>query len=1125
MSITEGSEPARKGSSRESGTLTVLFTDLVGSTAIRQELGDDKADELRRHHDRVVREALAAHGGTEVKGTGDGFMFVFGASAEAIAAATELQRAVTRFNRGSRSPLALRVGLSAGDVAWEDGDCFGIPVIEASRLCDAAEGGQILAADVVRVLTGSRGGHGDRFVPVGPLILKGLADPLIAVEVSWDVPAGADEGGAYPLPAALAVTETVGFVGRHDERLQLITAWKQAQSGERRVVLISGEPGMGKTRLAAEIASTAHDQGSLVLFGRCDDGLAVPYQPFVEAFDAYVARCPAEDLAGHLAEQPTGHGGDLARLLPRLERKVSDLPEPLRAEPESERFRLFEAVRHFLTSIASTTPVVLVIDDLHWADTPTLLLMRHLLREHGEQIHLPLLVVATYRDTELGRDHPLADVLADLRRVPAVERVALRGLSADEVDDFLEAAAGHGLDDSGRELARAVYDETEGNPFFVGQVLRHLVESGALRNVDGHWEATDGVGGIGIPEGVREVIGRRLSRLTPETNGFLAAAAVLGREFDAALLQGMNVGNDEAALDALEEAEQARLIQGVADRVGRYTFAHALVRSTLYDELPTIRRLRLHRRAAETLAAHVGERRVEDVARHYCECAPLGDVDQAVHYGMLAARQAVQRLAYEEAASWFERVLSVLDPDRTPPETRAGLLIELGKSQFAFGDLAAARATLQDAEAISRSAANAELFTRAALSRGGRRGWSEAGLVDEVLIASLEEALGMLPPGDSALRAEASARLASELYFRADEHERRMQLALDAIAMARRVGDTDALAAVLTSATFGRWIPGNAVERIEMSREIVALGEGSGDVETLAFGWAWAQTSLFELGEIEGVREAQRHVDALVAELQRPDTSWMAGVKGAALALFEGRVDDGVALMDAAYNDGQRAQLSTALQMYGVAQLDVAHVRGGVESLAPLAEAMADEYPAIPSWRAAAAFVHAEAGNVPEARRAFEMVAIDDFASVPLDANWFPGLAVLAVAAEFLGDAERATVLYELLLPYAEFFITAGMPAACFGSGHWPVGLAASASGRYDLAVEHLAMAAQRNEAAGTPGWTVRARVDLARTLARRRQTGDVDRASEVLVECATVSRAHEFPRLVERAEEALSRL
>ncbi len=237
-----------------------------------------------------------------------------------------------------------------------------------------------------------------------------------------------------------------------------------------RIALLSGEPGVGKTRLAAELARAAHDDGAIVLYGRCDEELGVPYQPFVEALRPFVAASTPEELAEHAAP----YGGDLARLVPQLAERVPDLPEPLHADAETERARQFDAVTSFLASIAATAPVVLVLDDLHWAAKPTLLLLRHLARTDDS---MPLLVVGTYRDTDLGRAHPLADMLADFRREVPTERISLQGLDGDEVAEFLAAAAGQALDADGEILARRVHAETEGNPFFLSQVLNHLAES------------------------------------------------------------------------------------------------------------------------------------------------------------------------------------------------------------------------------------------------------------------------------------------------------------------------------------------------------------------------------------------------------------------------------------------------------------------------------------------------------------------------------------------------------------------------------------------------------------------------------------------------------------------------
>jgi len=392
-------------------TATVLFTDLVDSTAMRAALGDDRADEIRRDHDTLLRAAMAEHRGNVVKTLGDGLLATFDSASDAVGAAVAAQHAVTARNR--RAPrddaLSVRIGLSAGDVVWEDDDCFGTPVVEAKRLCDLAEGGSIVVAEVVRLLAGSRGGHG--FEPLGPFDLKGLAVAVSAYRVP--VPAGAGGPGhgiMLPAPLAPGGQGSVAFVGRGPERGVLHDAWKEVVAeGHRRVTLIAGEPGVGKTRLAAELAQTAYDDAAIVAFGRCDEDLAVAYQPWVEAINTLVT----ESSDGDVARWCATFGGDLARLVPLVADRVPGLPAPLGAEPDTERLRLFEAVVAFFAAVGETVPVLFVLDDLHWADKGSLLMLRHVVRATKP---LPMLIVGTYRDTDLDRAHPLADVLADLRR-------------------------------------------------------------------------------------------------------------------------------------------------------------------------------------------------------------------------------------------------------------------------------------------------------------------------------------------------------------------------------------------------------------------------------------------------------------------------------------------------------------------------------------------------------------------------------------------------------------------------------------------------------------------------------------------------------------------------------------
>jgi tetratricopeptide (TPR) repeat protein len=578
-------------------------------------------------------------------------MVVFTGSADALACAVEMQQGIEAAERRGEDGLALRIGVALGDVDLDDGgDCHGRAVVEAARVCAAAGGGQVLATETVRAVAGSRGGH--VFTPLGPVELKGLAETVSLVEVGWAPLAEAGGVAPVPLPPRLAFESSWRFVGRASEMERFDALWEEVAGGALRVALLGGEPGAGKTRLAREVAVRAHDQGALVLFGRVDEELAVAYQPFAEALRHYLA---SVDEATR--ERVLGlRGGVLARLVPEL------VDQPRQGQVEA--WAIFEGLIDWLAGEAEQRPIVLVLDDVQAAARPTLGAFMHLVR--SERL-ARILIIGTYRDTELDRRDPLAAALADLHREEGVERLTIRGLDADGVEAFVRAAGGDALDEDARGLAELLSEQTQGNPFFVGQMLRHLAESGEIERVDGRWVQTAAGGVLSVPLGVREVVGRRVYRLSTDAGELLTIAAVAGPQFDTAIVAHVAGQAVAEALNGFDEAVGARLVLET-DVPGQLRFAHALVRQTLEEELTTLRRAYLHRDIALAIEARFGaaESAVAELAHHFAEAAVAGEGERGAHYAERAAAQAIGRGAPNQAVDLFERALRLLPADADP---------------------------------------------------------------------------------------------------------------------------------------------------------------------------------------------------------------------------------------------------------------------------------------------------------------------------------------------------------------------------------------------------------------------------------------------------------------------------
>jgi class 3 adenylate cyclase/tetratricopeptide (TPR) repeat protein len=1074
------------------GTVTVLFTDLVGSTELLDRLGDDAAEELRQTHFGLLREVVQEHGGHEVKSLGDGLMVAFPSTLGGIACAAAMQGRVAEFGeRAGAEMLKLRVGVNVGEVISAEDDFFGTPVVVAKRLCDLAGAGEVLVSAVARAMVGTRGGY--RFMERGSLLLKGFADPVPAFELDWQSGPAVARRDRPPVPRSLMQEVRTALAGRHDELDVLADALSGVKRGSLHIVMVGGEHGIGKTRLAAEFAQTAYDDGAAVLFGRSDPEQLVAFQPFVEAL--------ADGLAGVGDGRARGLFGSclpgLTRLLPGLGARFPDAAGAWApVDSETDRFRLFEAVVGFLTAVADERPVVFVLDDLHWADKPTLALLRHVSRNAASS---PILVVGTYRDVEVGRDHVLGHFLAERHRGVPITLLPLGGLTPEELGALAVNWAGRELP---AELARTLWEETEGHPFFAQEVLRQLLATGAIQERRGRL-VTAGSTTTAVPRSVREVIDQRLARWQREELDLLKVASVIGRDFDVGLVERVaEPGGTDRLLRLLDDATAAQIVAPVPGAPERYRFSHGLIREALYDGISPAWRVRLHQRVAETLERSEGPDGLPlaELARHYFAAASASEAfTKAVDYAVAAGRAAASQLAYEEASDHFERALRALELQQGEERTRAGILVQLGDSRWAAGEFAAARVAFADAAHLADGVGDVELLATAALGFAGRIGF-QGGVVDDQMIGLLERALERLGPEQAALRAKVMGRLCEALTLAAPL-PRRVQLAEEAISLARATEDDETLVEVLLRTRWGTGAPDNLDECLASLEELFSRAEALGDTRRFLEACCWRVLTCVQAGQPDRAQSALDRMNSAVAESHDSYLHWLQSVAATLMAFNDRHADELERLMWETLRRGQAAQNSTAIALFGGHLIYLRLLQGRLAEIHAMTVAMAEQFPDVPAFRAALAFVNAEIGLHDAARAEIDDLAAHDFADLPRDVVWLTAVDVLAIACNTVGDPERAELLYGLLLPCARQTIIAGVACAPTGSVHGYLALLATTTGRYDDAENHFRQSFAWDLRTGARLPYLRSRVDYAAMLVQRDSPGDHEFATAVIEE------------------------
>jgi DNA-binding CsgD family transcriptional regulator/tetratricopeptide (TPR) repeat protein len=848
------------------------------------------------------------------------------------------------------------------------------------------------------------------------------------------------------------------IIGRVRELDVFRAAFDRMLAGRRQLVLISGEPGIGKTRCAEALADVAEDQGALVLWGRCHEVAgAPPYWPWVQILRAYVDASSFDEVRLNMGAAAK----DIGALVPELlesSHHAHRTPSAV-ADSSAARFRTFDAIRQFFHQATQQVPITLMLDDLHWADAPSLSLLEFLSQE---LLRSRLLIVGTYRDVDASRRTPLLSILGVLSRDSDGQRVHLTGLSQTAIGEVAKRICGIELSAS---AIGTIYQQTDGNPLFAIELIKVMMEESAGAEIT--------AAPTRIPAGVRETIGLRLSRLSDRCNELLSIAAVYGRHFTAREIAAAMDEELQGVLIGLEPVVAAGIVQSNFDAPGRYQFTHALIRETIYEGLPAIDRLRLHGSAGDALArvysAHL-ERVLTRIAHHYHEAAALGNSEKSVVFALLAADSAVRMYAYEDALLHYDRVIEILESGGQMHDERlARTYILKGSALYQLGKMQLSIEALLEAVNRTRVLGSAELLVDALmlLAMPSRH-------VDQQhFVPLLERALAILPEADSIPRAKALATLA--FAQRTSTDKSRIQFLVDAaLDMASRSCDATArCACYLLTVMALRGNPESLHRRLRLGLEYIAVAQPTGSPDLLAEACHWQALNYFESGQVEELEALLERYDS-IGIVHSAYHQYQARAHRVTLALLRGDWTELERRIEELREIGTKSRPDDSDGVYGAQMFALNRDLGRLHALAPQIKAIAASATRR-VWEPGLMLMCAEIGLLPEARSIFDRLAEQNFRAICQDDMYGVCLVFCAQTCCALADTDRAESLYQLLRPYARQ--TVNHPTAvCFGAAELYLAMLACTANRPDLARGHFDQALKFNRA-------MRAWPSLARTL------------------------------------------
>ena len=869
---------------------------------------------------------------------------------------------------------------------------------------------------------------------------------------SSSVVAVRDDGpGRHRLPESLAAATERPFVGRRDAIEALGETWERAATERSQLAVITGEAGIGKTSLATAFAHRVYDEGAVVLYGRCDEDPLVSYQPFVEALRQLIVDDP--DVVSELDSSWSAELAELSRLIPELRRRPSTMSGTSRRD-SLERYQLFEAILALISPTVHRRRMLLVLDDMQWADEPTELLLRHLMRAplHG------LMVLVTRRPSKPAERDPLVKVLADLKRDVGGDRrliaLSIVGLDVRETHQLASAQRERPVD---REFSQLLRTQTAGNPFFIEQVLRGLGDV----DLSTAQQAAAAMESLRVPQEVQEFIDYRLAGFSGDVRELLAQAAVCGPEFRVDVLAKLRSVGTGQIIDLLREPLAAGLI--VEPAIARYAFSHALVRETLYGRrLGKSERAQLHLRIGETLESMPSQAiAAAELARHFHAAREIGGAKRTVEYALTAAHDAGKALAYEAAAAFTHQACDALECMGEDHDLeRCRLLRVGGRLLWQAGDQKGAQSAFLASATLARKLGNPSQLARAALGYAGRSYDAEG--IDPNLRQLFDEALETVPAAETSLRAKLLARLADALHPVDGPHA--LDLTTEALDILSQSPDDDALTTVEAARHVVLLHIDHHNERFRVSKEWARLAEERRHDST-GPALNWRLYDLLERGDavdMEEVHRTRKRLGELAETLRQPLLRHFVESFDAKLLLMEGEFADAEQKAREGYMHGVRAQGTHVALLFGGQRFALLREQGRLPELKTEVSSFLDtEHPTLPAWRAALTVVACDAGDLERAHTELTALSRDGFSAIPADMFWLGTMCMLAECAAELGDVELGAALKVRLDPYAAYNAQIGL-SVMFGPVHGFLGRLGALLGGDEFARRQFEMAIDR---------------------------------------------------------------